>query len=151
MRRTSPPRTSSAGLEPPWHAWRAGPSAGGRSFRPVRAGGFTLVEILVALVVAVLLCGAIAAGLMLVLREEARSTDAQEMSLSIRSVSSVRILDPGAGAAPLLGGLTAECAQVEYGAGDAKDAWTQWSIYRSDRPSQRVRLLFPTNGVPIRK
>ncbi len=133
MRRTSPPRTSSAAR------------------RPARAGGFTLVEILVALVVAVLLCGAIAAGLMLVLREEVRSADAQEMSLAIRSVSAVRTLDPGAGAAPLLGGLTAGCAQVEYGTGDAKDAWTQWSIHRADRPSQRLRLLFPTNGVPIRK
>ena len=127
MRRTSPPRTCR----------RAG-----------RAAGFTLVEILVALVVAVMLCGAIAAGLALVIREERESADAQEMSLAIRTVSAARTLDPAAASAPPLGGLSAERARIEVGAGDDKDAWDQWSVYRPDRPSRRLRLLFPTNGVP---
>ena len=103
------------------------------------AGGFTLVEILVALVIAVMLCAAIAAGLALVIREEGESADAQEMSLAIRTVSAVRTLDPAAASAPPLGGLAAERARIEVGAGDDKDEWEQWSVYRPERPSRRDR------------
>lgn len=139
MQRTSPPPISSP---------RRDPRPGARRTGAAGAGGFTLVEILVALVIAVMLCAAIAAGLALVIREEGESADAQEMSLAIRTVSAVRTLDPAAASAPPLGGLAAEHARIEVGTGDDKDVWEQWSIYRPDRPSRRLRLLFPTNGVP---
>lgn len=110
--------------------------------------GFTLIEVLIALVVAVMLCAAIAAGLMLVLRQEVRSADAQDLALAVHAVTAARTLDPGAERAPpLLGGLTVDRARVEEGTGDEKRAWDQWSVYSPERPSHRMRLLFPTNSV----
>ncbi|OQW97026.1 MAG: hypothetical protein BWK77_02840 [Verrucomicrobia bacterium A1] len=114
---------------------------------PRRApAGFTLIEVLIALVVAVMLCAAIAAGLMLVLRQEVRSADAQDLALAVHAVSAARTLDPGAErATPPLIGLTVDRSLVEEGTGDGKRAWDQWSVYHPERPSQRLRLLFPTN------
>lgn len=112
------------------------------------AAGFTLIEVLIALAVAVMLCAAIAAGLMLVLRQEVRSADAQDLALAVHAVSAARTLDPGAErATPPLIGLTVDRSQMEEGTGDEKRAWDQWSVYQPERPSQRLRLLFPTNHV----
>ncbi len=111
--------------------------------------GFTLIEVLIALLVAVMLCGAIAAGLMLVLREEARSADAQELSLAVHAVTASRTLDPEAAkATPPLGGLAIERTQLIEDREDGKQTWDQWSVYRPERPTQRLRLLFPTNAPP---
>ena len=97
---------------------------------------------------AVLLCGAIAAGLMLVLREESRSQDAEELSLAVRSVTASRALPADGDASALLGGLAVETSRVHVGTGEEAREWDQWSVYRPERPSQRLRLLFPTNGTP---
>jgi prepilin-type N-terminal cleavage/methylation domain-containing protein len=112
------------------------------SDRPAR--GFTLIEVLVALAIAVVLCGAISSGLVLALREETRSADAGEMALAVRTAAARRLFHPDPSPEPI-GGFEIERTPVETGDDDEKQAWDQWTLFAPDRPSHRLVLLFPVD------
>ncbi len=110
-------------------------------------GGFTLIEILVAIAVAALMCGALAAGLMRVLACDQAARDFDELALAVRTwVPSAG--QRGTKPCPLNAGRVRVIIRL-WPEGSAKDRaiWERHTLYIADDPHRQVDVWIPLGRV----
>lgn len=122
--------------------WRGSSSTSGA--RGTERAGFTLVEALVALAVAAVLCAAVAAGLFHVAAADRSAERAGRLALAVRSLASVRVVSPDRALTNRdLHGVTVERSEVRDVADREGPAWEHWELAVGEGPSSRLRLIVP--------
>jgi prepilin-type N-terminal cleavage/methylation domain-containing protein len=111
-------------------------------------GGFTLIEILVAIAVATLMCGALAAGLTRVLASDQAARDFDELALAVRTWGP-SAMQREAKPSPLNAGRVRAIIRP-WPEGSAKDRaiWERHTLYIADGPQRQVDIWIPLGRVP---
>lgn len=109
---------------------------------------FTLIEVLVALAVAALLIGTVAAALIGSLRAEDAAMRMGEAGLVLEHCATqARLGLPVTGTVAAAGGRwRAVTEDVRAGTGQDERAWRLWSFFPEDRPSLRVEVAEEREG-----
>ena len=106
------------------------------------AGGFTLIEVLIALAISAFICGAVSSALFSALRAEEQAGWLHEGAARLGALAAAEAAGYEPPAVPAGGGWTVERAEVTVKAHGKKQRWRTWTVSPEARPSLRLRAAF---------